>query len=147
MSDCFVHTPQVNPLTQYKHALEMLATPSVLLTTAEMFVQLTLSHLRLRCVISLSFSKTSGLAMTFRDDPLESLNVSSSFDSFGVVQQFIQSVRHSAYHLAGSGLANSISVVAHRKLRISFASVSDEIFLHSFTDFHNGGVQTWHSKR
>ncbi|KAK9896792.1 hypothetical protein P389DRAFT_84455 [Cystobasidium minutum MCA 4210] len=81
----------VNPLTQYKHALEMLATPSVLLTTAEMFVQLTLSHLRLRCVISLSFSKTTGLAMVFRDDPLESLNVSSSFDSFGVVQQFIQS--------------------------------------------------------
>lgn len=70
----------------------MLATPSVLLTTAEMFVQLTLSHLRLRCVVSLSFSKSSGLAMVFRDDPLESLNVSSSFDSFGVVQQFIQSV-------------------------------------------------------
>lgn len=84
---------QVNPLTQYKHALEMLATPSVLLTTAEMFVQLTLSHLRLRCVISLSFSKTNGLVMVFRDDPLESLTVSSSFDSFGVVQQFIQSVR------------------------------------------------------
>lgn len=81
----------VNPLTQYKHALEMLATPSVLLTTAEMFVQLTLSQLRLRCVISLSFSKVNGLAMIFRDDPLESLNVSSSFDSFGVVQQFIQS--------------------------------------------------------
>jgi len=83
---------QVNPLTQYKHALEMLATPSVLLTTAEMFVQLTLSHLRLRCVVSMSFSKTNGLALTFKDDPLESLTVSSSFDSFSVVQQFIQSV-------------------------------------------------------
>jgi hypothetical protein len=70
----------------------MLATPSVLLTTAEMFVQLTLSQLRLRCVISMTFSKTNGLALTFKDDPLESLAVSSSFDSFGVVQQFIQSV-------------------------------------------------------
>jgi distribution and morphology protein 34 len=82
---------QVNPL---RYALEMLATPSVLLTTAQMHVHLTLSALRLRCVIVLSFSKKGGLSLVFKDDPLESLNVSSSFDSIGVVQQVIQSVRH-----------------------------------------------------
>ena len=58
-----------------------------------MFVELTLSHLKLRCVVVLAFSKQTGLTLLFKDDPLESLTVSSSFDSISVLHQFIQTVR------------------------------------------------------
>lgn len=63
---------------------------SILLSAAKMMVQLTLSQLRLRCVISVAFSKASGLTLVFKDDPLESLNVSSSFDDIGVISVFLQ---------------------------------------------------------
>lgn len=114
---------QVNPLTQVKYALEMLATPSVLLTTAQMHVHLTLSQFRLRCLIVLSFSKKEGLSLVFKDDPLESLNVSSSFDSIGVVQQFIQSV---SQYACGSR-TTCLYLLACRKSRTSFENASDAI--------------------
>lgn len=45
-------------------------------------------------VIVLAFSRSDGFKLTlaFKDDPLESLNVSSSFDSISVINQFIQTV-------------------------------------------------------
>lgn len=83
---------QVNPLTHYKHTLEIIATPSALLERAQLPVHLTFSHLKLRAIIVLAFSKHSGLSLAFKEDPLESLKISSSFDSFTVLNQFLQTV-------------------------------------------------------
>lgn len=81
----------VNPLTAYKHALELFpASTQAILQAAQMEIRLTLSALRLRCLVVLGFDKVTGLTLAFKDDPLESLNVSSSFDSIGVIQGFIQ---------------------------------------------------------
>lgn len=51
---------------------------------------LTLSNLRLRAIVVLIVSKNNGITIVFKNDPLESLDVSSTFDSISVLKGFIQ---------------------------------------------------------
>jgi distribution and morphology protein 34 len=53
-------------------------------------LQITLSEIKLSAFIILVFSKQKGLTLVFRNDPLESLKVSSTFDSIPFVRDYLQ---------------------------------------------------------
>ena len=53
-------------------------------------LQITLSNIRLSAFIILVFSRQKGLTLVFRNDPLESLKVSSTFDSIPFVRDYLQ---------------------------------------------------------
>lgn len=53
-------------------------------------LSLTLSEIKLSAFIILVFSKQKGLTLVFRNDPLESLKVSSTFDSIQFVRDYLQ---------------------------------------------------------
>lgn len=53
-------------------------------------LQITLSEIKLSAFIILVFSKQKGLTIVFRNDPLESLKVSSTFDSIQFVRDYLQ---------------------------------------------------------
>ncbi len=53
-------------------------------------MKLRLSHLRLRAIIVLIVSKTKGITLVFKNDPLESVTVSSTFDSVAVLAKYLQ---------------------------------------------------------
>jgi mitochondrial distribution and morphology protein 34 len=53
-------------------------------------LQITLSEIKLSAFIILVFSKQKGLTLVFRNDPLESLKVSSTFDSIPFVCEYLQ---------------------------------------------------------
>lgn len=53
-------------------------------------MSLTLSDIKLSAFIIVVFSKQKGLTIVFRNDPLESLKVSSTFDSIQFVRDYLQ---------------------------------------------------------
>lgn len=53
-------------------------------------VTISLSEIKLSAFIILVFSKQKGLTLVFRNDPLESLKVSSTFDSIQFVRDYLQ---------------------------------------------------------
>lgn len=53
-------------------------------------MSITLSEIKLSAFIILVFSKQKGLTLVFRNDPLESLKVSSTFDSIQFVRDYLQ---------------------------------------------------------
>src|SRR5437667_11422140 len=53
-------------------------------------LQITLSEIRLSGFVILVFSKQKGVTLVFRNDPLESLKVSSTFDSIPFVRDYLQ---------------------------------------------------------
>ncbi len=53
-------------------------------------LQITLSEIKLSAFIILVFSKQKGVTLVFRNDPLESLKVSSTFDSIQFVRDYLQ---------------------------------------------------------
>lgn len=82
---------QANPLSQSKPALDILASQAVF-AAAPLIVpmRLKLSDLKLKAIIVLVISRHKGITLVFKNDPLESVNVSSSFDSVSVIQGYIQ---------------------------------------------------------
>ncbi|KAI4171078.1 MAG: hypothetical protein LQ343_004490 [Gyalolechia ehrenbergii] len=53
-------------------------------------LQITLSEIQLSAFIILVFSQQKGLTLVFRNDPLESLKVSSTFDAIPFVREYLQ---------------------------------------------------------
>lgn len=53
-------------------------------------LQITLSEIKLSAFIILVFSRQKGLTLVFRNDPLESMKVSSTFDSIPFVSEYLQ---------------------------------------------------------
>lgn len=51
---------------------------------------LRLSHFKLNAYVVLVVSKQKGITLVFKTDPLQSLDVNSTFDSIAVIQKFIQ---------------------------------------------------------
>lgn len=49
-----------------------------------------LSDVRLRAIVVLAVSRSKGVTLVFKNDPLESVRVSSTFDSVGVIQKYLQ---------------------------------------------------------
>ena len=83
---------QANPLNTYLVTRSSFATPQPLAAATGLTIplQITLSEIRLSGFIILVFSRQKGLTIVFKDDPLESLRVSSTFDSIPFVANFLQ---------------------------------------------------------
>ncbi|OCT44142.1 Mitochondrial distribution and morphology protein 34 [Cladophialophora carrionii] len=83
---------QANPLNTYLRTRSAFATPQPLAADTGLTIplQITLSEFRLSGFIILVFSRQKGLTLVFRNDPLESLRVSSTFDSIPFVANFLQ---------------------------------------------------------
>ncbi|MCJ1329860.1 ERMES complex subunit [Thelotrema lepadinum] len=83
---------QANPLNTYLSTRPSFASPEPLAASAGLTIPLkiTLSEIKLSAFIILVFSKQKGLTLVFRNDPLESLKVSSTFDSIPFVRDYLQ---------------------------------------------------------
>ena len=82
---------QANPLNTYLSTRPCFATPEPLAAASGLTIPLkiTLSDFKLSAFIILVFSKQKGLTLVFRNDPLEALKVSSTFDSIPFVRDYL----------------------------------------------------------
>ncbi|KAI9809982.1 MAG: ERMES complex subunit [Pycnora praestabilis] len=83
---------QANPLNTYLSTKPSFASPQPLAASSGLTIplQITLSDIKLSAFIILVFSRQKGLTLVFRNDPLESLKVSSTFDSIPFVRDYLQ---------------------------------------------------------
>ncbi|KAA8911470.1 hypothetical protein FN846DRAFT_760912, partial [Sphaerosporella brunnea] len=83
---------QANPLNTYLSTTPSFTSPNPLAASSPLTipVQITLSHFRLSGFVILVFSKAKGITLVFRNDPLESLKVSSTFDSIPFIAEYLQ---------------------------------------------------------
>jgi distribution and morphology protein 34 len=83
---------QANPLNTYLSTRSDFASPQPLAAASglEIPLRITLSDIRLSGFVILVFSKQKGVTLVFRNDPLESLKVSSTFDSVPFVRDYLQ---------------------------------------------------------
>lgn len=83
---------QANPLNVPRPSLDILGSPRILFAAAPLVVPMTLrlSSLSLRAIVVLVVSRQKGITLVFKNDPLESVNVSSSFDGVESVAGYIQ---------------------------------------------------------
>ncbi|KAL9944338.1 hypothetical protein ACHAQF_003946 [Verticillium nonalfalfae] len=83
---------QANPLASYLYSKPTFTSPQPLAASSGLTIPLsiTLSDIKLSAFIILVFSKQKGLTLVFRNDPLESLKVSSTFDSIQFVRDYLQ---------------------------------------------------------
>ncbi|KAL5094370.1 hypothetical protein Trisim1_006959 [Trichoderma cf. simile WF8] len=83
---------QANPLNTYLFSKPEFTSPQPLAAASGLTIPLsiTLSDIKLSAFIILVFSKQKGLTLVFRNDPLESLKVSSTFDSIQFVRDYLQ---------------------------------------------------------
>lgn len=83
---------QANPLNTYLFSKPSFASPQPLAAASGLTIplQITLSEIKLSAFIILVFSRQKGLTLVFRNDPLESLKVSSTFDSIPFVRDYLQ---------------------------------------------------------
>lgn len=83
---------QANPLNTYLCSKPSFTSPEPLAASSGLTIplQITLSEIKLSAFIILVFSKQKGLTLVFRNDPLESLKVSSTFDSIQFVRDYLQ---------------------------------------------------------
>lgn len=83
---------QANPLNTYLFSKPSFTSPQPLAASSGLTIplQITLSEIKLSAFIILVFSRQKGLTLVFRNDPLESLKVSSTFDSIPFVRDYLQ---------------------------------------------------------
>ena len=83
---------QANPLNTHLSTRPTFASPQPLAAATGLTIplQITLSDIRLSAFIILVFSRQKGITLVFRNDPLESLKVSSTFDSIPFVANYLQ---------------------------------------------------------
>jgi mitochondrial distribution and morphology protein 34 len=83
---------QANPLNTFLSTKPSFASPCPLAAGSGLTIplQITLSDIRLSGFVILVFSKQKGITLVFRNDPLESLKVSSTFDSIPFVRDYLQ---------------------------------------------------------
>ena len=83
---------QANPLNTYLSTKPSFASPQPLAADSGLTIplQITLSEIRLSGFVILVFSRQKGITLVFRNDPLESLKVSSTFDSIPFVRNYLQ---------------------------------------------------------
>ncbi|QRV72678.1 mitochondrial distribution and morphology protein 34 [Ceratobasidium sp. AG-Ba] len=85
---------QANPLNNKKSDLDSLPGISrgILAAHQPLVVPmlLRLSHFRLNAYVVLVVSKQKGITLVFKTDPLQNVDVSSTFDSIAVIQKYIQ---------------------------------------------------------
>ncbi|KAJ5513070.1 hypothetical protein N7463_002622 [Penicillium fimorum] len=83
---------QANPLNTFLVTRPTFGSPVPLAAATPLTIplQITLSDFKLSGFVILVFSKQKGITVVFRNDPLESLKVSSTFDSIPFVRDFLQ---------------------------------------------------------
>jgi distribution and morphology protein 34 len=83
---------QANPLNTYLSTRPAFASPQPLAAASGLTIplQITLSDIKLSGFVILVFSRQKGLTLVFRNDPLESLKVSSTFDSIPFIRDYLQ---------------------------------------------------------
>jgi distribution and morphology protein 34 len=83
---------QANPLNTYLSTKPSFTSPQPLAASSSLTIplQITLSDIRLSGFVILVFSKQKGITLVFRNDPLESLKVSSTFDAIPFVRDYLQ---------------------------------------------------------
>ncbi|KAK6543973.1 ERMES complex subunit [Orbilia ellipsospora] len=83
---------QANPLNTYLSTAPSFTSPQPLAASSPLTIplQITLSNFRLSGFVILVFSKAKGITLVFRNDPLESLVVSSTFDSIPFIKDYLQ---------------------------------------------------------
>ncbi|KAF7196371.1 Mitochondrial distribution and morphology protein 34 [Pseudocercospora fuligena] len=83
---------QANPLNTYLSTKPSFASPQPLAASSSLTIpiQISLSEIRLSGFVILVFSKQKGITIVFRNDPLEKLKVSSTFDSIPFVRDYLQ---------------------------------------------------------
>ncbi|PGH04136.1 mitochondrial distribution and morphology protein 34 [Blastomyces parvus] len=83
---------QANPLNTYLLTRHPFTSPQPLAAATGLTIplQITLSDIKLSGFVILVFSKQKGITVVFRNDPLESLKVSSTFDSIPFVRDYLQ---------------------------------------------------------
>ncbi|KAI8882677.1 hypothetical protein K501DRAFT_333824 [Backusella circina FSU 941] len=83
---------QANPMHARRSELPRHSRPGVLAADQPLVVPMILriSDLKLRGIVVLVVSKTKGVTLVFKNDPLESIRVSSTFDSVSILRDFLQ---------------------------------------------------------
>lgn len=83
---------QANPLNTYLSTRPSFASPQPLAAASSLTIplQITLSDIRLSGFVILVFCRQKGITLVFRNDPLESLKVSSTFDAIPFVRNYLQ---------------------------------------------------------
>lgn len=79
-------------MNTYLHSKPSFTSPQPLAAASGLTIplSLTLSDIKLSAFIIVVFSRQKGLTIVFRNDPLESLKVSSTFDSIQFVRDYLQ---------------------------------------------------------
>lgn len=79
-------------MTVYSHLTPSFTSPKFLSADSSLKIPLTLtlSEIKLSGIIILVFSKAKGATLVFRNDPLESIKISSTFDSIPPIARLIQ---------------------------------------------------------
>jgi distribution and morphology protein 34 len=87
-----IYQQQANPLNTYLFSKPLFTSPQPLAAASGLTIplQITLSEIKLSAFIILVFSRQKGLTLVFRNDPLESIKVSSTFDSIPFVRDYLQ---------------------------------------------------------
>ncbi|KAF5358961.1 hypothetical protein D9758_004906 [Tetrapyrgos nigripes] len=84
---------QANPLNHKQPDIHLMAGTKGMLAARQPLVVpmlLRLSHFKLRSIVVLVVSKQKGITLVFKTDPLQNVDISSTFDSIAVIQKFIQ---------------------------------------------------------
>ena len=83
---------QANPLNTYLSTKPSFTSPQPLAAASGLTIpiQITLSEIKLSAIIILVYSNQKGVTLVFRNDPLESLKVSSTFDAIPFVREYLQ---------------------------------------------------------
>ncbi|KAI9338428.1 hypothetical protein BD770DRAFT_353165 [Pilaira anomala] len=83
---------QANPMHAKTSDLPRHSRPGILAADQPLVVPMILriSELKLRGIVVLVVSKTKGVTLVFKNDPLESIRISSTFDSISILRDFLQ---------------------------------------------------------
>ncbi|KAF8309170.1 hypothetical protein DL93DRAFT_2046848, partial [Clavulina sp. PMI_390] len=84
---------QANPLHHKKPGMDLLGGSRRILAAHQPLVvpmNLRLSNFKLNAYVVLVVSKSKGITLVFKTDPLQNVDVSSTFDSIAVIQKYIQ---------------------------------------------------------
>ncbi|KAG5652094.1 hypothetical protein H0H81_006314 [Sphagnurus paluster] len=84
---------QANPLNHKQPDIHLMAGSQGMLAAKQPLVVpmlLRLSHFKLNSYVVLVVSKQKGITLVFKTDPLQNVDINSTFDSIAVIQKFIQ---------------------------------------------------------
>ncbi|KAI0027680.1 hypothetical protein K488DRAFT_74349 [Vararia minispora EC-137] len=84
---------QANPLNHKQPDIHLMTGSRGMLAAKQALVVpmlLRLSHFRLSSYVVLVVSKQKGITLVFKTDPLQNVDINSTFDSIAVIQKFIQ---------------------------------------------------------